>query len=98
MQYRVAPVGVSCLTRHFGHAVRCLREQRGWSQEMLAEQADLNRSYVGELERGQATASLLTLEKLARAFGVAISELLLQTERQAQVRTGMNIELTSIAC
>jgi len=47
---------MSQLPNHFGLALRNLREQKGWSQEALAEHADLNRSYVGELERGQAIA------------------------------------------
>ena len=90
--------GLSCLSKHFGNAVRQFREERGWSQEMLAEQADLNRSYVGELERGQAIASLITLEKLASAFGVSLSHLLSHTERLAQQSNTNTFELTSIAC
>lgn len=87
-----------CLSRHFGNTVRQFREQKGWSQEMLAERADLNRSYIGELERGQAIASLITLEKLANAFGVSMSHLLSQTERIALANSPNTIELTSIAC
>ena len=86
------------LTRHFGATVRQFRENKGWSQEMLAEQADLNRSFVGELERGEAIASLITLEKLATAFGVTVSHLLAQTERLAQHHVVSGIQLTAIAC
>jgi transcriptional regulator with XRE-family HTH domain len=82
----------------FGTTVRQLREQRGWSQEALAEHADLNRSYIGELERGQAIPSLLTLNKISTALGVSLSNLLAHTERVAQSRTVRGIELTSIAC
>ena len=82
----------------FGTAVRHLREQRGWSQEALAEHSDLNRSYIGELERGQAIPSLLTLKKLSLAFGVSLSHLLSHAERIAQTRTLRGIELTAIAC
>ena len=65
----------------FGLAVRRLREAHRWSQEILAEKADLNRSYLGEVERGQAIPSLITLEKLALALGVSISDLLAYCER-----------------
>ena len=41
------------LIQSFGITVRRLREERGWSQEQLAGHADLNRSYVGEIERGK---------------------------------------------
>ncbi|KAF1030086.1 MAG: HTH-type transcriptional regulator SutR [Burkholderia plantarii] len=64
------------LIRQFGFTVRRLRETRAWSQEQLAEHAGLNRSYVGEVERGEAIASLVTVEKLARAFEVSVAALL----------------------
>jgi len=98
MTNRTPTPAVNCLMRHFGSTVRRLREQRDWSQEQLAEHANLNRSFVGELERGQATASLLTLEKLAHAFGMAISDLLYQTEQQVQGHARPAIDLTAIAC
>lgn len=82
----------------FGIAVRQLREAQGWSQEMLAERANLNRSYIGELERGQAIPSLLTLQKLGLALGLSLANLLAYTERIAQTRAVRGIELTSIAC
>jgi len=92
------PNATNCLTKCFGNTVRQFREQKGWSQELLAERADLNRSYVGELERGQAIASLITLEKLSTAFGVSMSHLLSHTERFAQRKSTNAFELTSIAC
>ncbi len=70
------------LAVHFGSAVRDLREARGWSQEQLAEHADLNRSYVGDLERGQAMPSLATLTKLACALGLQVSALIAHFERR----------------
>jgi transcriptional regulator with XRE-family HTH domain len=82
----------------FGITVRQLREAKGWSQEVLAERANLNRSYVGELERGQAIPSLVTLEKLGQALGVSLSNLLAHTERITQTQTVKGLDLTSIAC
>jgi transcriptional regulator with XRE-family HTH domain len=69
---------VSALVQGFGLGVRRLREAQGWSQERLAEYANLNRSYIGEIERGVVIASLLTVEKLAAALQVTPSELLRQ--------------------
>lgn len=89
---------MSQIVSSFGLTVRQLREQRGWSQEALAEHADLNRSYVGELERGQAIPSLLTLNKLALALNLSLTSLLATTERIEQSRTARNIQLSSIAC
>ncbi|PCE34251.1 helix-turn-helix domain-containing protein [Burkholderia ubonensis] len=68
---------MSELIQRFGATVRKLREARTWSQEQLAEHAGLNRSYVGEIERGEAIASLVTVDKIARAFDVSIARLLL---------------------
>ena len=59
----------------FGSVIRHLRRKRGWSQERLAELADLNRSYLGEVERGDAKPSIGTAEKLADAFGIRLSSL-----------------------
>ena len=61
--------------------LRQLREQQGWSQEQLAERADLNRSYVGELERGRAMPSLATVGKLAEALTLSPSRLLAYCEQ-----------------
>ncbi|WP_168793916.1 helix-turn-helix domain-containing protein [Paraburkholderia aromaticivorans] len=76
---------MSGLVREFGAAVRRLRETRGWSQEQLAEHAGLNRSYVGEIERGSAIASIVTVDKLARAFQVPIERLLNPSSDSADV-------------
>jgi transcriptional regulator with XRE-family HTH domain len=93
-----SPDAMSHLVCSFGTTVRQLRERQGWSQEALAERADLNRSYVGELERGQAIPSLVTLDKLASALGLSLTNLVAHTERVAQTRLVRGLELTSIAC
>lgn len=54
----------------FGLRVRALRQARGLSQEQLAEQADLHRTYVSSLERGQRNVGLDNIMALARALGV----------------------------
>ncbi|NVM79053.1 transcriptional regulator with XRE-family HTH domain [Duganella sp. SG902] len=77
-----APAGVpSALVQGFGLGVRQLREAHGWSQERLAEYSNLNRSYIGEIERGVVIASLVTVEKLAAALNLTPSALLTHGER-----------------
>ncbi|PKM44649.1 MAG: transcriptional regulator [Gammaproteobacteria bacterium HGW-Gammaproteobacteria-1] len=56
--------------------VRVLRLMRGWSQETLAEAAELDRSYLGDIERARRNVSLDCLERLARAFGILVPDLL----------------------
>ncbi|MEY2891078.1 MAG: hypothetical protein RJA98_986 [Pseudomonadota bacterium] len=70
----------SDLGARFGAAVRSLREGRGWSQERLAGRAELNRSYMGEIERATVMPSLATAAKLAQALEVPLSALLSQCE------------------
>lgn len=72
--------GASALVHSFGAGVRALRLARGWSQERLAENSNLNRSYIGEIERGSVIASLVTLEKLAAALKLSPAALLDRSE------------------
>lgn len=60
----------------FGASVRAARMPRDMSQESLAETADLHRTYVGAVERGERNPSLLNVYTLAGALGVSPSELL----------------------
>lgn len=80
---------MTSLVRNFGSAVRALRETRAWSQEQLAEYAGLNRSYVGEIERGTAIASIVTVDKLARAFDVPIAALLRVSSAESEPAHGL---------
>jgi transcriptional regulator with XRE-family HTH domain len=55
--------------------IRRLREARALSQEMLAVDAGIDRTYVSRLERGLENPTVTVLEKLARAFSSNIEEL-----------------------
>ena len=61
--------------RDFGLRVRELRLERNLSQEALAEIADLHRTYVGSVERGERNISLDAIYALAAALDVAVAEL-----------------------
>ena len=54
--------------RRFGERVREARDRRGWSQERLAAEAGLDRTYVGSVERGERNVALLNINKLALAL------------------------------
>jgi transcriptional regulator with XRE-family HTH domain len=64
----------------FSMVLRQMREERGWSQEQLAERADLNRSYLGEVERGSAVPSIVTVSKLAGALDIRLSTMIARCE------------------
>ncbi len=59
----------------FGTALRTLREERGYSQEGLAERAGLHRNYVGGVERGERNVALENIVKLAQALSVRTKDL-----------------------
>ena len=58
-----------------GQAIRRVRQQRGISQEQLALLAEVDRSYVGRVERGDNNVAILTLTKLAKALGITVAKL-----------------------
>lgn len=60
----------------FAKRLRQLRQVRGLSQETLADLAGLHRTYVGSIERCERNVSIDNMERLARALGVGIVELL----------------------
>ncbi|AWI51442.1 XRE family transcriptional regulator [Actinobacillus porcitonsillarum] len=59
----------------FGKKVRELRKQRGLSQEALALLCDLDRSYIGGVERGERNLSLLNVHRIATALNINVKEL-----------------------
>ena len=58
------------LRERLARNVRLLRVMRGWSQEVLAQQAGLERTYVGAVERAERNLTLASMEKLAGALEV----------------------------
>ena len=64
----------------FGAAVREQRQQRGLSQEALADLAGLQRTYLSEVETGRRNVTLVNIGRLATALGVGVGELLATAE------------------
>ena len=60
----------------FGRNVRHIRRERGLSQEALAEEAGIHRTYVSDVERGARNPTITVVQKLAIALNVAAGELL----------------------
>lgn len=59
-----------------GRNMKTLRTAKGWSQEELADQAGIHRTYVSGVERGVRNPTATVLEKLAVALGAKMSALL----------------------
>ena len=60
----------------FGKKVQSVRNGRKISQEKLAELAELDRTYISSVERGQRNISILNIIKIAGALGITASSLL----------------------
>jgi transcriptional regulator with XRE-family HTH domain len=67
---------VSSPEEQFGKEVRLLRRRLGLSQEALAAECGLHRTYIGSVERGERNVSLQNIVRIARALGVPPSWLL----------------------
>lgn len=61
---------------HFSLNMKACRESQGISQEKLAEYANLHRTYIGSIERGEKIPSLVTVVKIAKALKVDVSQLI----------------------
>jgi transcriptional regulator with XRE-family HTH domain len=65
------------IKKKFGQKVKLLRIEKGWSQEKLALNADLDRTYIPSIEAGKRNVSITVIEKIAMALDVEIFELLI---------------------
>lgn len=63
------------LLKLFGQRIRQIRMLKKLSQEQLALMADLHRTYIGMIERGEKNITLLNIEKLSNALAIEMKEL-----------------------
>ena len=66
----------------FGQAVRRIRKTRKISQEALALNAGINRTYMGDVERGERNLALLNMAKIATALSVKLSQIIRVMEEE----------------
>lgn len=78
-----------------GRRIRSLRNMKGWTQQELGEQADVNYKFVGEIERGQQNPSFAVLVKITGALGVELPELF-RFELEELSRKEVEREIVSI--
>lgn len=65
----------------FGQAVRAVRTEQGIAQEELASLAEVERSHMGKIERGEHMPTLALILKISSALGISAAELMGATER-----------------
>ena len=62
------------MLRRLGEYLRSVREEKGWSQEEMAYQCGLHRTYIGSVERGEYNVTLLTLRRITDALGITLAD------------------------
>lgn len=63
------------IKRDFGSRLRSIRTRKGLSQEALALACELDRTYIGGVERGERNISLINIHKIADALHIDVREL-----------------------
>ena len=63
-----------------GGAIRAVRTRSGISQEALALSANIDRSYLGGIERGEVNLALVNIVKIASALGISVAALMQEGE------------------
>ena len=63
------------IRRQVGLNLKRIRKERGWSQEELAFESGLHRTYISGIERGARNPTIVILERLAQTLDVKIEEL-----------------------
>lgn len=66
----------------FGQVISRLRNERGWSQEQLAEHSERSRNLIGRFEQGRSQPTLESMWDVAHALGIKPSDLIRLSEEQ----------------
>lgn len=64
------------ILERFGQRVRALRKEQGYSQEAFAAACELDRTYVGGIERGERNVALRNIKAIAHTLGISLAELM----------------------
>jgi|TARA_B100000780_G_scaffold278995_1_gene254843 transcriptional regulator with XRE-family HTH domain len=68
------------LQRKFGLVIKELRLEKELSQESLANQSDIDRTYISDIEKGERNISLKIIERLSETLQISLSELFKKIE------------------
>ncbi len=69
------PPGLEDMRARLGRRIRALRRERGLTLQDLADAAELQRTYLGDIERGTRNPALKSLYLIARTLGVPLREI-----------------------
>lgn len=74
------------LQRKFGLVIKKLRQEKELSQESLANQSDIDRTYISDIEKGERNVSLKIIERLSKTLQVSLSELFKRIEEYGELK------------
>lgn len=63
------------IEKQLGLRIKYLRSIKKWSQEDLALEANINKNYISDIERGTRNPTLMILERIANALEISLAEL-----------------------
>jgi transcriptional regulator with XRE-family HTH domain len=63
------------IRKNIGNKIKLLRLEKSYSQEELAYKAEIDRTYISDIEKGERNVSILIIEKLAKALEIEVFEL-----------------------
>ncbi|MFA5150617.1 MAG: helix-turn-helix transcriptional regulator [Candidatus Omnitrophota bacterium] len=75
---------MSNLRKELGKRIRQLRKVKSWTQEVLAEKADMDYKYLGAIERGEKNLTLTNIEKISKGLGIEPYQLFLFSLKSIQ--------------
>jgi transcriptional regulator with XRE-family HTH domain len=64
------------MPKRIGAEIQRIRGRKGWTQEYLAERANMSTAYLGFIEQGRKEPKIQTLKKIANALGVRVKDLI----------------------
>lgn len=74
-QHVPVPKRAEAVAKALGRRIRQLRQDKGWSQEFLADEAGMHRTYLWGIEQGVRNPSVRHLSQIADALGVTVAAL-----------------------
>ncbi|TFY95194.1 XRE family transcriptional regulator [Pseudomonas nabeulensis] len=78
--------------RAFGQAVRAARHYQGIAQETLAQLANIERSHMGKIERGEHMPTLAIILKISKALKCSAADLMTATEKNLEAQSQISID------
>lgn len=82
--------------KNFGKKLRDLRKAKGFTQEVLAEKAEIDEKHLSRIENGKYFPTYSTLSKLLKALGTSLDETGLELEKFEENKNQLYVKAVQI--